>query len=135
MSTDLHRNSLLKDIGLTVITFGFWNLWVQFRQIEDTNLILKRDKIPSFFKVILFSVLTLGIYFAYHEFYLTRELHKLVFKRTYLFQEVCFALMAFIGLWFIVDCYQQSLLNDIIAKNSSVNVEPLSNIPIKSIEL
>ena len=112
----LKTHSVIRDIILTLITFGLWNLYVQFRQIEDVNDILGEPKLPSLLKVLLLSLITLGLYFCYYEYKLTKILHQLNYKKTYTFNEVACGLMTFIGLWFIVDSYQQSLINDYIEK-------------------
>jgi hypothetical protein len=115
--SQLKTNSVIRDIFFTIITFGLWNFYVQFRQIEDVNDILGQPKLPSLLKVLLLSIITLGLYFCYYEYKLTKILHQLNYQKTYTFNEVACGLMTFIGLWFIVDSYQQSLINDYIDKN------------------
>jgi hypothetical protein len=115
--SQLKTNSVIRDIVLTVITFGFWNLYVQFRQIEDVNEILRQPKLPSLLKVVLLPVLTLGLYFCFYEYKLTKILHQLNYQKTYTFNSVACGIMTLFGLWFIVDSYQQSLINDYIEKH------------------
>lgn len=111
------KSSILKDILLTFLTLGLWNLYVQIRQIADVNELLGDREVPSFAFVFLLSVITLGIYFCYHEYKLTRELHKLNFNEVYTPTEVLVSLLTFFGLWFIVDSYQQSLINRYVRIN------------------
>jgi hypothetical protein len=108
---EVTRSSIIKDILLTCLTLGIWNLYVQIRQIADINQLLGVREIPSFAKVFLFSVLTLGIYFCYHEYKLTNKLHSLNYNKTYPGNEYFMGFLTFLGLWFIVDSYQQSLIN------------------------
>lgn len=105
------RKNIFLDIAFTLLTFGLFNLYVQFRQIEDVNEILGSEDF-SFIKVILLSIITFGLYFCYHEYLLTRELHKLLKKESEEFAGVMSAIAAFFGLWFVVDSFQQSLINE-----------------------
>lgn len=111
-------NSIFVDILLTLFTFGIWNLWVQFRQISDTNEILGNKEFPSMVKLILFSIITFGIYFIYHEYSLTKKLHLLNFGEEMFHVEIFIVIFTVLGLWFLVDSYQQSLLNKFIEENS-----------------
>ena len=110
-------HSIFLDLFLSIITLGLFNFWIQIRQIVDTNEVMGRDQF-SIFKVIVFSILTLGLYFAYHEFKMTRELHKIRDGVENPTIEFISMVLAFLGFWFIVDSYQQSLLNDISEKNT-----------------
>ncbi len=109
----IERKSILFDILLTIITGGLWNLWVQYRQIRDSNAILPPEKQKSFILLLLFSVLTFGLYFVWHEFKLTKDLHIKVYGSDRLEIEILCGIASFFGLWFIVDSYQQSLMNEI----------------------
>jgi len=120
MPKDVKLKSIFWDIFWTVLTFGLFNFWVQFRQIQDVNDILGRDQY-SLFKVFLFSVLTLGLYFVYHEYKLTRELHPLAYGTDGKTEAILCGVAAFFGLWFIVDSYQQSMINTWVKKNNTIN--------------
>lgn len=117
-NSDIKVNSIFLDIILTLCTFGIWNLWVQLRQISDTNEILGSKEFPSVFKLIILSLITFGIYFIYHEYTLTKRLHQLNFGEEFFHIELLIILFTALGLWFLVDSYQQSLLNNFIEKNS-----------------
>ena len=102
--------SVLFDIILTIFTFGLFNLWVQIRQLHDINTIIGENKY-SFTNVLIFCVLTFGIYFIYHEYKITKELHLLIYKeRSHLVEFLMVPLTA-CGLLFVVDSYQQGLIN------------------------
>lgn len=104
--------SIFLDILLTIITFGLFNLWVQYRQISDVNN-LKGQKSMSFFLMVILTIITFGLYFIWHEFKMTRELHRLRFGIEKPEVEILCAIATFFGLWFVVDSYQQLLLNEI----------------------
>lgn len=119
----VERKSVIKDIILTILTFGIWNIYVQIRQIHETNQLIGKDKIPHFIVVFLLSILTLGIYFAYHEYCLTKELHKLNYGKRFELVEYVMAFSTFFGFWFFVDSYQQTLINKYIDdKNINTNI-------------
>jgi len=110
-------HSIFLDILFTILTFGLFNLWVQIRQCLDVNELLGRDKF-SILKMIIFSILTFGLYFCYYEYKMTHELHVLVKGQEDAAVEIMLAVMTFFCLWFIVDSYQQNLLNQHLLKNS-----------------
>ena len=104
------KKSIFLDILLTICTFGLFNLWVQLRQMIDTNEILENDEFSAF-KTVLFSILTLGIYFVWHEYSMTRTLQNEVLGDDDWVLPFWAGVATFFGLWFLVDSYQQSLLN------------------------
>jgi hypothetical protein len=112
----IEKKNIFLDIVLTVFTFGIWNFWVQFRQIEAINKIKNDGEYHSFPVVLIFSVLSFGLYFVYHEYCLTRDLHLLNYGVTNKGIEIAVGIFTFIGLWFVVDSYQQSLLNSYVDK-------------------
>ncbi|MFT6069693.1 MAG: hypothetical protein ACJAT2_001526 [Bacteriovoracaceae bacterium] len=116
-NSDIKVNSIFLDIILTLCTFGIWNLWVQLRQISDANEILGSKEFPSILKLVLLSLITFGIYFIYHEYTLTKKLHVLNFGEEIFHIEIFIIIFTVFGLWFLVDSYQQSLLNKFIETN------------------
>lgn len=113
------NHSVIFDIFLTLISFGLWNFYVQFRQIEDLNYHLDRDEYAQIAKIFLLTILTLGIYFIYHEYRMCKDIHLLVYNESRTGLNVLMGVLTFFGLWFIVDSYQQSLLNKYIAPTNS----------------
>lgn len=114
----IEKKSILIDILLTLFTGGLWNLWVQYRQVRDSNEVLPEDQQKSFILLVLFTLITFGLYFVWHEFRLTRELHSLVYGSERLEIEILCAVASFFGLWFVVDSYQQSLMNEYCEKRA-----------------
>ncbi|MDA8792026.1 DUF4234 domain-containing protein [Bacteriovoracaceae bacterium] len=116
----VNRKNVLIDIILTLITGGLWNFWVQYRQIRDTNNLLGGNEVRSFWMVMLFSFLTFGLYFAYHEFTLCKRLHFLVYGDEKFEVSLLISLLTFFALWFVVDSYQQTLINLYLEGKSSI---------------
>jgi hypothetical protein len=113
------QKSIFKDILFTFLTLGLFNIWVQFRQMVDTNLILGKDEFSPL-KTLVFSVWTLGAYFAYHEYTLTRTLQKLVYHDDDWTKPLWTIPATIFGLWFLVDSYQQSLINLYIERRINI---------------
>lgn len=114
----IKKKSILIDILLTILTAGLFNLWVQYRQIRDSNTLVPEGERKSFLLMLLFSFLTFGIYFIWHEFKLTRDLHRVTYGHEIPGVEVLCGVGTFFGMWFIVDSYQQNLLNEYIEQKS-----------------
>ena len=109
----VEKKSIIIDLIFVLITGGLWNLWMQYRQIRDYN-ILNEDtgKNYSFFKWLFFTIITLGLYHIYHEYKITRDIYILSAEDG---DVELVALVAGVisatGLWIFVDLYQQELLN------------------------
>ena len=114
------RCSLLRDIILTVCTFGLWNFYIQYRQIHFINKIQINDGVPSVLFIFIFSVFTFGLYFCYHEYKMTKKLHEIAGFKDQIVVEILAAVITFFGLWFIVDLYQQYLINHFVEVNETV---------------
>ena len=110
MVSDIKYKSIFWDIFWTVLTVGLFNIWVQVRQILDTNELLGKP-VYSMWKLLLLTLITLGFYFVWHEYKMTRDLYLKVHGVPG--KDVAFwcGVAAFFGLWFVVDSYQQSLIN------------------------
>lgn len=109
------RKSILFDIIVTFLTLGLWNLWVQYRQMRDYNKLHMR-KDYSFLVWFILTLITFGLYHAYHEYKMTRDI--LILRgndRPHDYAIIC-AIATLMGLWFIVDSYQQAVLNEVVEK-------------------
>ena len=106
--------SLLRDIFLTIITFGLWNLYVQIRQIRFLDKLEPDNGIPSIFFIIILSLLTFGLYFCYHEYRVAKKLHQALGENDQELVEVLCGLATFLGLWILTDLYQQYLINTFV---------------------
>jgi sensor histidine kinase YesM len=94
------------------------------RQISDINTVANKKVIPHFLWILFLSIITLGIYFAYHEYKMTKEIHLRFYGESFPMMEVLLALLTFMALWFVVDTYQQYILNQ-IAEGKKVVRPPL----------
>lgn len=84
-------------------------------------MLLRRDEFPSPLILLLFSILTFGLYFVYHEFKMLRELNRLVYGEPETMIEVVLAGITYLGCWFLTDLYQQDLINKYIDQNMMTN--------------
>lgn len=114
------RCSLIRDIIFTILTFGLWNFYIQYRQIHFVNKIRINDGVPSVFFIVIFSIFTFGIYFCYHEYKMTKKLHEVAGFQDQQIVEILAAVITFIGLWFVVDLYQQYLINHFVDANETI---------------
>ena len=104
-----HIRSIAKDIFFTILTLGFWNIYVQYRQILAMNQILGREKY-RFWPWLLLSIITLGIYHVYHEYRMSSDL-SLKLKETSSAETILAVTMAVLGLFPVTDAIQQSQIN------------------------
>jgi len=110
----LKEHNIFADIFWTIVNIGLFNIYIQIRQILDVNEIMKEDQF-SFWKMILLTIITLGFYFVYHEYRMTVVLHELVGRKDKSI-EIGVAVLTFLGFWFVVDSYQQVLINEYLRK-------------------
>lgn len=109
----IEPKNLIIDILLTLLTGGLWNLWVQYRQMKSVNILLKRNTYSPFWTLV-FSFLTLGLYFFYHEYKLTDEIYHLTYGVRNKDLAILCGIGSALGMWFVVDCFQQHMLNSYI---------------------
>ncbi len=115
--------SLIRDVFLTIITLGFWNLYVQLRQIRFMNKMNPNNEIPSVFFIIIFSLLTFGLYFCYHEYKMAKKLHELLGLEDQELVEVLCGLGSFFGFWILTDLYQQYLINTFVESSEPLQLQ------------
>ena len=114
-------NDIIFDIILTIFTLGLWNLWVQVRQVNVVNELAGEEKFLPMLVILLLSIFTFGLFWYYHEYKMTRILHELYYGHAKPGIEIPIPLLTFLGLWIIVDSYQQSIINRIIEKQEPAN--------------
>jgi hypothetical protein len=107
----MKKHSILFDIILALLTAGLWNIWVQRRQIRDTNTLIGEDKY-SFLKWGIFSLLTFGIYHIYHEYIMTKDILSNLNNDTAELLSVGAAVCSAFGLWILVDAFHQQKFNE-----------------------
>ena len=107
----IKKKNLFIDLILIIITGGIWNIWMQYRQIRDFNSVSNSNQY-SFLKWLFFSLITFGIYHIYHEYKLTRDFCLLNEVNDAELIGIFSGIVSATGFWFIIDLYQQSLLNE-----------------------
>jgi hypothetical protein len=105
----VHVRNIALDLILALITCGLYNIYVQYKQIEALNEIVKSEKY-NFMTWLLLTIVTCGLYHIYHEYRMTEDLVKNVAGTSP--QEPLISLvLACFGLSLIVDAIQQTHIN------------------------
>lgn len=123
----MKKESIYRDFFLTLVTFGFWNIYVQIRQITDCNELIGKEK-HNFLKMILFSIFTLGLFFAYHEYVLCMDLQEKLYGRRNRWHALWVFPMAILGIWPTIDSYQQLLLNASLEGKEKLSGKDVGNL-------
>lgn len=108
------------DIVLTILTLGFFNLWINYRQMKATNTILNEDKY-GFAKWFFLTVITFGFYHIYHEYSMSKDLATALNRESADIDAIQGAVLAFFGLGFVTDAIQQTYINKLAAGNISIS--------------
>ena len=106
---DDHVRNIAIDLVLTVITFGLFNLYVQYRQIKAINFILREEKY-SFLRWAFFTLITIGLYHLYHEFRKSSDLVDCTPNANSV-EPVASLLLSAFGLHVVADALQQVHIN------------------------
>ncbi|MCB0392197.1 MAG: DUF4234 domain-containing protein [Bdellovibrionales bacterium] len=107
--------SIIADILLTLITCGIYNLWVQYRQMEAVNFMLKSEKY-AFIPWLLLTFITCGIYHIYHEYRMTQDICRVMGEPQSNEPLVNLVLSVF-ALSIVADALQQALINRYFGDN------------------
>ncbi|OFZ12923.1 MAG: hypothetical protein A2X86_08835 [Bdellovibrionales bacterium GWA2_49_15] len=111
-----HVRSIAGDLIFTVLTFGLFNIYVQYVQIQALNDMLKQPKY-SFLKWAFFSIITFGLYHIYHEYRIGRDL-AILLGHPESFSPYLQVLLTCFALHIIADAIQQSEINQYFGVNS-----------------
>jgi len=109
MQKHYHVRSIALDIILTIVTCGLFNFYVQYRQIEAANDMLKTRKYDFIFWL-LFCFITCGLYHIYHEYRKSSDIAE-VLKKDPTTAGLISVILTFFGLWMINDAIQQAEIN------------------------
>lgn len=104
-----HVRNIALDIVLTLITCMLYNLYVQYKQMEAVNDMLKQNKY-SFVLWLVLTIITCGLYHIYHEYRKSTDIAKSLHKDAGS-AGVIAVILTFLGLGFINDAIQQSEIN------------------------
>ncbi len=116
VGVELEPSSIAKDVILTLLTCGIWDLVWQYRQMRTVNLLLGYEEF-HFGKWLIFSILTCGLYHLYHEYLMGRAIVRVQHKYGLPTSESLPAIsliLALISLGIITDAIQQKEINMII---------------------
>ena len=100
---------IVVDILLTLITCGIYNLWVQYKQMESVNFMLKQEKY-SFLPWAILTLITCGLYHVYHEYRMTQDICRVLGEPNSNEPLVNLVLSLF-ALSIVADALQQALIN------------------------
>lgn len=102
--------SIPKDLILTLITFGIFNLHVQSRQMQAVNAMLKEERY-NFWMWLLVTIITMGLYHIYHEFRMSDDIARVLGKPEGNSDGLVSVLLTACGLFIVADAIQQSQIN------------------------
>ena len=109
-------SNIAKDVILSLLTCGLWDIFWQYKQMQTVNILLGEDEF-SFAKWFVFTLLTCGLYHFYHEYLMGRAIVKIQHRYGLPPSESLPAvsiILALISLGIITDALQQKELNYIL---------------------
>lgn len=104
-----HVRNIALDIILTIVTCFMYNLYVQYKQMEAVNDMLKENKY-SFVLWFLLTMLTCSLYHIYHQYRKAGDVARMMKKDEGSAGLTALVLTLF-GLGIICDAIQQSEIN------------------------
>ncbi len=110
-----HVRNIALDIVLTIITCFLYNFYVQYKQMEAVNDMIKENKY-SFITWFLFCMITCGLYHIYHEYRKSSDVAR-VLKKDEGSAGLTAVILTFFGLGIICDAIQQSEINSYYGNN------------------
>ncbi len=111
-----YSSSIAKDIILTLITFGIYYFFIQYRQINALNYMLKTERY-SFLWWLILTTVTFGLYHLYHEYRMSQDLVTLI-PGLPEYEGLISLLLLVFGLVPVVDAIQQSHINRYFGSHS-----------------
>lgn len=112
-SPNEYQRNVALDLVLTILLCGLWNLVVQNAHCKTLNFLLKQEKY-SFWKMYIFTILTCGIYFIYHEYSKATDFAKLTQSNDNS-DAILAVILSIFGLNFIYDAILQTKLNEYLS--------------------
>jgi uncharacterized membrane protein YjgN (DUF898 family) len=109
MDSNNHVKNIVVDIILTIITFGLFNIWVQYRQMQSVNQ-MQNEREFSFLLWSILCLFTFGLYHIYHEYVMSETIAKAL-NRPPGTDGVLAIILTIIGLHWIEDAIEQSHIN------------------------
>ena len=112
-TADFTRNVAL-DIVLTILLCGLWNMVVQYNQCRVMNYLLKEEKY-NYWKFYIFTLLTCGIYYFYHEYTKAADFQKITGSND-TSEPILALVLSVLSFGFVYDAILQSKINDHFTK-------------------
>lgn len=112
--------SIAKYVIFSIITFGIFNIYWQYKQMMFVNSAAAEEKF-SFVKWLIFTIITCGIYHIYYEYVMGREIIFLQEKLGIIKSQdlpVISIVLSIIGLTIVTDAIQQREINMMVDKIS-----------------
>ena len=105
-----YRRNVAMDLVLTILLCGLWNMVVQYHHCETLNALLKSEKY-SFWKLMMLSLLTCGVYFIYYEYEKAKDF-QVISGKTDDSDPILAVVLSFLGLNIVYDAILQTKLNE-----------------------
>lgn len=104
-----HIRDIARDIIITILTCGLYNIYIQSRQIHAVNAMIREDKY-SFGSWFLLTLVTCGLYHIYHEYRKTTDLCRTI-KDLNENEPILTVLLTIFGMAIVADAIQQTHIN------------------------
>lgn len=104
-----HVRNIMLDIILTLITCGLFNIYINAKQIDAVNDILKEKKY-DFTRWLIYCIISCGIYHLYHEYRMSDDLARSV-PGVSSHEPMITIVLLVLSLFPAVDAIQQSHIN------------------------
>lgn len=111
-----HVRNIALDIVLTLITCGLFNIYVQYKQMEAVNDMLKENRY-NFVLWLILAIITCGLYHIYHEYRKSSDIAR-VLKKDQGSAGLVAIILTVVGLMIINDAIQQSEINSFYGNSS-----------------
>ncbi|BAT70857.1 conserved hypothetical protein [Thermosulfidibacter takaii ABI70S6] len=125
---EMDEDSVVKNVVLSLITCGLWNVYWQYKQMRTMNHLLG-ERYFSFPKWLLFTLITCGLYHFYHEYVMGKKIADIQYEigmNPSHSLPVLSVVLAVLSAGLITDAIQQHEINEIVSylkKSSYVHEE------------
>lgn len=104
-----HVRNIALDLVLTILFCGLFNLYVQYKQIEAVNSMLRQEKY-SFLIWLFLTLITCGLYHIYHEYRKSSDIAE-VMNEPNSSEPIISIILTVFGLHIVADAIQQAKIN------------------------
>ena len=107
---ELHVRNIAVDIILSILTCFLWNLFVQYKQMQAVNDMMKQEQY-SFWSWFLLCFVTCGLYHVYHEYRMALDIEEGLGEAKDPNGPMISLVLCVFGLSVVADAIQQSRIN------------------------